>query len=1084
MMIKIHLTVQDIETAAATEQHCRDGLALYQKGGVYNQTMVKRGYRYQFTLNSFDDEERVERYPSAVFDLDGRLSTYFCTCEESQRVDGACVHVCGALFHILLEKKEEHHNRRRMLSAERILKLFEEVSANTAINTMPLDEKVTLLPVLSYTGHIDYYYDKTETTPSLSFKIGNARMYVVKNISDFLKAVSEKTVASYGKNLTFLHNLDNFDEKSQKLISFMKNCVNNINEYTTAYINSYYKNYTTGVKRSLHLSSIDFDIFFDMFKDERVESSVLGYGSNLLFTETVAPVCYNISENEQSVSISGANKYYIFYGGKYAYIIMGNSLHRADKNHAKIWKALDEEIREQGDLVFADKYLRKFLNIALPVLRKEKIADTEGVEKKFDICPLDKKVYLDAQDGAVTAKLLFCYGEKELNALSKGDDSGIVRNDADELNITKALTQFGFIPNKKKLWYILDNDEKIYNFYDTGIGYLRKISEVFATDDFTKKSQRVSMRKTSFGVRIEGRLLSVVPKSDYNINELLEIVDAYNHKKKFYKLKDGRFLNLENSAELSQTADFINNVGITKQDISRGELKVPSYKSLYFEQLMTDNAVFDKDETFKKLISDFENKNNIDFVVPKSLEEILRPYQKEGFKWLALMSRYNFGAILADDMGLGKTVQIISLILYTITQEHPKEQSLIVAPTSLIYNWEREFRKFAPKITAEVVAGTSQKRRQILNDSSSDVIITTYDMLKNDIEYYREQNYYYIVIDEAQNIKNADTQNSKAVKLLRANAKFALTGTPIENSLSELWSIFDFIMPAYLYNHAKFQREIESPIVRNDDKNAAARLKKMIAPFILRRLKRDVLTEIPEKQETNLYAEMTAEQLKVYTAYLKKAKGELDEILYKDTLKQNQLKVLSFITRLRQICCHPATFKEDYRGGSGKLDIVMETIKNCLDSGHRILLFSQFTSMLSILRGEFSRERVEYFYLDGATKAKDRNDMAERFNNGEKKVFLISLKAGGTGLNLVGADVVIHFDPWWNPAVMEQASDRAHRIGQTQVVQIFNVVAKDTIEEKIIELQEKKRGLVELVIDGNASFINKMSTEEIRNLFI
>jgi len=379
-------------------------------------------------------------------------------------------------------------------------------------------------------------------------------------------------------------------------------------------------------------------------------------------------------------------------------------------------------------------------------------------------------------------------------------------------------------------------------------------------------------------------------------------------------------------------------------------------------------------------------------------------------------------------MGLGKTLQVITVLL--AEKGITNYPSIVVAPTSLIYNWEKEIHKFAPQLNARVIAGTAGKRKELFAGENADVWITTYDMLKRDIELYTNINFKYIIADEAQNIKNPSTQNAKAIKLLMGEVRFALTGTPIENALSELWSIFDFVIPGYLYNATRFAKTYEAPILKDDDKDAATQLKRHIAPFILRRLKTDVLTELPPKIETTLYAEMLPEQKKMYTAYLLKAKGELDDIVNNGSFNNSRIDILSKLTRLRQICCHPAVFAEDYTGGSGKLNLTLTSIDNFLETGHRILIFSQFTSMLAIIRTRLEEQQIDYFYLDGATDSKERMNMAESFNDGEGKVFLISLKAGGSGLNLTGADVVLHYDPWWNPAVMDQASDRAHRIGQ------------------------------------------------------
>jgi SNF2 family DNA or RNA helicase len=356
-------------------------------------------------------------------------------------------------------------------------------------------------------------------------------------------------------------------------------------------------------------------------------------------------------------------------------------------------------------------------------------------------------------------------------------------------------------------------------------------------------------------------------------------------------------------------------------------------------------------------------------------------------------------------------------------------------------------------------------------------MITTYDMMKRDTAAYEGLQFEYIIADEAQNIKNAATQNAKAIKALQGRVRLALTGTPIENSLAELWSIFDFVMPGYLHAYSKFMRLYEYPIVKEDDARQAEKLRKQIAPFLLRRVKKSVLTELPDKTETLLQAQMTDEQTKLYRANLLAAQGELNAIA------DQRIQVLALLTRLRQICCHPSLIFDDYVSGSGKLTLALETIQMAVESGHRVLLFSQFTAMLDILKQALKPLPYTYFYLDGATKSKERMEMTQRFNQGERDMFLISLKAGGVGLNLTGADVVIHYDPWWNPSVMEQASDRAHRFGQQRAVQVFNLVAKDSIEEKIMQLQQKKRKLIDAVMVEGGHMLSALTQEEIRELF-
>ena len=410
-----------------------------------------------------------------------------------------------------------------------------------------------------------------------------------------------------------------------------------------------------------------------------------------------------------------------------------------------------------------------------------------------------------------------------------------------------------------------------------------------------------------------------------------------------------------------------------------------------------------------------------------------------------------------------------------------------MCPSSLSLNWKNEIEKFAPNIKTLVIHGGAEERKsQIESIEKYNLVITSYDLLKRDIEIYENQNYEfkYIIADEAQYIKNNNTQNAKTIKEIKSETRFALTGTPIENSLSELWSIFDFIMPGYLYNYKKFKELYETPIVKENSEWAIKRLKMLIEPFILRRTKKEVLTELPDKTITVLNNEMQDEQLKIYMSYLANARREVNQELQANGFEKSQMKILALLMRLRQICCHPSLFLSNYRGESSKLNQCMELIKDAIMSGHKILLFSGYSSMLEIIENELKKENIKYFKLTGQTKVGDRIKLVDEFNNNnEIKIFLISLKAGGTGLNLIGADMVIHYDPWWNLSAENQATDRTYRIGQKKNVQVYKLITKDSIEERIYELQEKKANLAKAMLSTEATFINRLSKEDILALF-
>jgi SNF2 family DNA or RNA helicase len=473
-----------------------------------------------------------------------------------------------------------------------------------------------------------------------------------------------------------------------------------------------------------------------------------------------------------------------------------------------------------------------------------------------------------------------------------------------------------------------------------------------------------------------------------------------------------------------------------------------------------------------------------DFDIPDSLLYILREYQKRGFLWIKTLKHNGFGGILADDMGLGKSLQVICFLLSEYLEVNPNEnrKALIVCPSSLVYNWNSEIQKFAPELPVKMVIGTTNERHNMLQSlEEGDILITSYDLLKRDISYYETIEFYTQVIDEAQYIKNSNTQAAKAVKMINAGFKLALTGTPIENRLSELWSIFDYLMPGFLYSYQRFREEIEIPIMTNQEETVVKRLQKMITPFVLRRLKKEVLTDLPDKLEESIFTQLEGEQQKLYDAHVKRLQIMLDKSSEKD-FNTSKIQILSELTKLRQICCDPALLYENYTQGSTKIDMCMDLIQNAISSGHKILLFSQFTSLLDNLQKRLVKEQISFYTLTGATSKENRAKMVEQFNKDDIPVFCISLKAGGTGLNLTAADIVIHFDPWWNVAVQNQATDRAHRIGQKNVVNVYKLIAKGTIEENIMKIQEKKKELADQVLSGEGMNIGSFTKEDLLEL--
>ena len=594
----------------------------------------------------------------------------------------------------------------------------------------------------------------------------------------------------------------------------------------------------------------------------------------------------------------------------------------------------------------------------------------------------------------------------------------------------------------------------------------------------------------SIGVKVENDLLYVDLKNiDIDPEELKDIMEKYKLKKKYYRLKDGSFLNLEDNKEVEFLDKLTTGMDIDYEEIEDGEIRLPVNRTLYLNQLLKKlkGTEIVRNSEYKEIVNELD-KDQLEETaeVPEDLAGILRYYQKTGFKWLKILDKYHFGGILADDMGLGKTVQMLSVIV-DYAKNKDRKPSLVVSPSSLTLNWQNEVKKFTNKLKTIVIRGTLQERKYLIeNIKDYDLVITSYDLLKRDIDIYKEKDYRfkYVIADEAQYLKNSNTKNAKAIKQIKADTRYALTGTPIENSLAELWSIFDFIMPGYLFTYRKFKNLYETPIVKENDEKAMQKLKMLIEPFILRRNKKEVLTELPEKTVTVMNNEMNEEQRNLYLNYLARAKQELAEQIKLNGYENTHMQILAALTRLRQICCHPSLFIEGYKDGSSKLDQCIEIIQDAITGGHKILLFSGYTSMFEIIEKELKKRNIVYFKLTGSTKVDDRIRLVDEFNeNPEIKVFLISLKAGGTGLNLTGADMVIHYDPWWNVSTENQATDRAYRIGQKNNVQVYKLITKNSIEEKIYELQEKKAKLADNMLDTKTTFINRFSKEEIMKLF-
>ncbi len=728
-----------------------------------------------------------------------------------------------------------------------------------------------------------------------------------------------------------------------------------------------------------------------------------------------------------------------------------------------------------GCIPIPKEQLDFFLEKVVPGLKKlGTVQISSTVSKHIFHTPLVAKLYLDRVSNRLLAGLEFHYENIVINPLESHEHQArfiAARDVGKEQAILKLMEESSFAATDSG--YVLHNEELEYEFLYHAVPKLEKLVQIYATTAVRNRlfkgsahpKIRIKMKKErtnwlEFKFEMEGMAEK----------EIRAVLAALEEKRKYYRLKNGSLLSLE-TREFEEIDRFLNTLPIQPEDWE-SELNIPVVRGLQF--LDGDSKVFMFEDSFRQFINTIQNPGEMKFEVPKLVEPILHEYQKQGYQWMKTLAHFGFGGILADDMGLGKTLQSISFILSELpTIRGKKLPVLVVCPSSLTYNWLSEMMKFAPELQAVVMDGTKTERVKLQNNLDGlDVVITSYPLLLKDLTWYQKQSFRVVFFDEAQAFKNPVSQTAKAVRRIQANYRFALTGTPVENSLEELWSIFHVVFPELFLGFKEYSNLTRKQIARR------------IRPFLLRRMKEEVLSDIPGKMEWMETVELLPDQKNLYAAYLAKLKEDTLKHLDKDTIRKNRIKILAGLTRLRQICCHPALFVDGYKGSSSKFEQLLKIVDEARFSGRRMLIFSQFTKMLTLIGRELANQGIPFFYLDGQTPSEERLERCNRFNEGERDIFLISLKAGGTGLNLTGADTVILYDLWWNPAVEEQAADRAHRIGQTNEVQVIKLIARGTIEEKINELQEKKRDLMSEIIDSKQNSAASLTEDDIREILM
>lgn len=1041
----------------------------------------------QLTINTFWKgesgvkglvEDQGEQYKADLYIKGSRVFDYSCSCVQGNSYKGMCPH-CKALFEAYKEQVSGRDQRPVMTSQPVRTMIREYTNREVARIVSEGEETKVRLEARLLVGKSDV---------KLEFSIGRDRLYILKDLVAFAKTVESGQYVEYGRNLAFHHNMNVFVAESRPLVEFVLELVNTYSEHYEQFQKSSFG--TIPALRSLNLSRPNRDRFFAMMRGAQIgledthglrrEVTILEHNPDLAVTVQ--------KRGRDGIGVMIDKDLMTFEGERHLYLIEGEKLYCCDETCSAtlgvFLAQMVQSLGSPGEVELNVKDMPLFYERVLKKIAAYSVIDSGDMELEA-YKPEELKAHFEFDSSGpneLVLKPTLSYGDYSFQPVEDEKlPRTVCRDVPGEFRISQLITKyFKYKEYDTEFPAIRDDEEAVYRLLSEGMGEFVALGEVYLSESF-KNLKILPPPKISIGVKSVGNWLELeVDTEGISESEFLKLLSGYSQKKKYYRMKSGEFLQLDDNG-LITVAKLVEGLAVAKSDLSGQSIRIPRYRALYLDAVLKEGKgiTLYRDALFKAVVRGMKSVEDSDFEIPMQLRSVLREYQKTGFRWLRTLDSYGFGGILADDMGLGKTIQVITLLLDEAAKnEHAV--SLIVCPASLVYNWESEIHQFAPTLKVRTVSGSLQERTEMLADAESvDAVITSYDLLKRDIALYDGKSFRFQIIDEAQYIKNASTQSAKAVKSVNAVTRFALTGTPIENRLSELWSIFDFLMPGFLFTYPKFKKEYELPIVREQEENSLKNLHRMIAPFILRRLKKDVLKELPDKMETVIYSGFEKEQKDIYTANAIQVKEHLSQ---SGSFGSDKIQILAELTRLRQICCDPHLCYGNYSGSSAKLETCIDLIRNGVEGGHKILLFSQFTSMLEIIEKRLKKEAISYYILTGATPKEERLHMVNSFREDGIPVFLISLKAGGTGLNLTAADIVIHYDPWWNVAAQNQATDRAHRIGQEKQVTVFKLITKGTIEENILKLQDSKKDLAEQIITEGTVSLSSLTKDDIIGL--
>ena len=1049
-----------------------------------------------------EDETKV--YQTRIFIKGSQIYDYSCSCAEGNSFRGSCVHAKALQEAFARQQKAEHTPP--VSTSPEIRMMIREYTNREVARILGEEERE---PV-----YLHPYLQIRRGEVLLEARIGREKRYIVKNLLEFAQAVHSGKRVEYGKGMAFEHVPSAFAPESRPFLDLLL-------EEADAYIRHYeemrgHAGLPLPVMRALTLGSAARDRLFDLLEGKEVQTEDEKGAERVCRVERKDPrFPVEVEARGDGIAVTVPSALTSFRGEQRLYVADGLHLFGCSELYTETMGVFLEQMEQGGrecrsrkekrELLVGSRDIPLFYARVLEGMEALGILQSPEIDwEKYRPEALKARFEFDSDSpDELRLRPTLSYGDFTFSPLADEHvPREICRDVPAEFYISRLITRyFSYWEDESGELVIRGDEEALYQVLSEGMPQFQEVGEVWLSES-VRHLRVLPPPEVSMGVSLGGGWLDLkIETAGIDPAELLQVLSEYRQKKKYYRMKNGEFLQLSGGglqALDSLTADL----GLTKSEFQAGEAKIPAYRAFYLDSLSGDGRMklFQRDEAYGMMVRDLKTAQSVSYAVPAVLEKTLREYQKIGYTWMRTLARYHFGGILADDMGLGKTLQVIAL-LTAFYQEKTEQKaagnegsgselplpSLIVCPASLVYNWGQEFARFSPEIRVLLIAGTAKERQEQLEEQMrmeaserAQVIITSYDLLKRDRAAYLGRTFEYEIIDEAQVIKNAKTQGAKAVKEISANVRFALTGTPVENRLSELWSIFDFLMPGFLYSYRKFRERYELPIVKNQDPEALTALRRMTGPFVLRRLKKDVLRELPTKEERIVYSAASGRQQKLYTASALKLKEALAGGAWSGNGK---LEVLSQLMRLRQICCDPALCFEDYTGESAKLETCVSLIASASAAGHKILLFSQFASMLERIRERLLQEGISSHLLVGATPKEERSRMVQAFASDEVPVFLISLKAGGTGLNLTAADIVIHYDPWWNVAAQNQATDRAYRIGQEKPVTVYKLILKDTIEENLLKLQNAKLALAAQVVSEGMVSLGDLSQNELMELF-